>query len=98
MTKHVRGACACDVKFYSWLIVWGGVVCLWCVLGGVHLENRNIYFLPCAYARDTGGPGAFACNLAIFFGKLVTCTHYGATCWDNLWGIVYFPGGSTPIV
>ena len=85
MTKHVHGACACDVKFYSWLIVWGGVVCLWCVLGGVHLENKNIYFLPCTHARDTGGPGAFACNLAIFFSKLVTCTHYGATYWDTLY-------------
>ena len=76
----------------------GWCVCLWCVLGVVNLEKKDIYFLPCTHARDTGGPGAFACNLAIFFGKLVTCTHYGATYWGNLQGTVYFPGGSTPIV
>ena len=51
-----------------------------------------------AYAWDTRGGAVFACNLDIFFGKLVTCTHYGATYWDNLQGTVYFPGGSTPIV
>ena len=41
--------------------------------------------LPCAYAWDSGGGIALACNLAIFFSKLVTCTHYGATYWDNLY-------------
>ena len=44
-----------------------------------------IYFSLCAYAWDSGGPSAFACNIDIFFGKLVTCTHYGATYWDNLY-------------
>ena len=83
MTKRVHGACACDVKFYSWLIVWGGIVCLWCVLGGVNLENKDIYFLPCTHARATGGPGVFACNVAIFLRKIVTCTTYGASLWDR---------------
>ena len=41
--------------------------------------------LPYGYAWDTGGGRALACNLDIFFGKLVTCTHYGATYWDNLY-------------
>ena len=58
----------------------------------------KIYFYCVTHAWDSGGPGAFACNIAIFFDKLVTCTHYGATYWDNVQGTVYFPGGSTPIV
>ena len=35
-------------------------------------------------ASATGGLPISICNIAIFFGKLVTCTHYGATYWGNL--------------
>ena len=53
-----------------------------------------------------------ACNVNIFFGKMVTCTTYGATLRVQplkcnalririRWVVgytLYFPGGSTPIV
>ena len=68
---------------YLFKVYFLGLACLpWlCNLGGV--VNYK-YFCPMAYAWDTGGGVVFACNLDIFFGKLVTCTHYGATYWDNL--------------
>ena len=47
--------------------------------------------LPCAYARVTGGPTVFACNVAIFLCEIVSCTSYGATLWDSVVGYGVFP-------
>ena len=49
------------------------------------INDKKIYFSSCTHAWDTGDSPAFACNLDIFFGELVTCTHYGATYWDTLY-------------
>ena len=62
--------------------------------------NKN----PCVRAcvRVTPPPMAFACNGDIFFSDIVSYMSYGASLWDSVLGgrgdIVYFPGGSTPIV
>jgi len=48
-------------------------------------------------ARATGGYWVLVCNLTIFFGKLVTCTHYGATYWDTLYR-EKLQGGHVPIL
>ena len=77
-------------RFRFWLGWW---LCLPLVFSLI----RKIYFLPCTHARVTGGVWVFACNLDIFFGKLVTCTHYGATYWDTLYS-KRCRGGRVPIL
>ena len=59
---------------------------------------EKIYFYRVTHAWDTGGPYICACNLAIFLCEIVTCMSYGATYWVHPMCMVYFPGGSTPIV
>ena len=85
--KDYMGACACViVVLFVVGCCWGGVVCLWFVsMKQDNQKCKEIYIFCRAYARDTPGPPAFACNLDIFFSELVTCTHYGATYWDNLY-------------
>ena len=70
-------ACVCEYFLYNYKVyslILGKVV----VLGFINV----IFFIE--YATATGGDWVLVCNLAIFFGKLVTCTHYGATYWDNV--------------
>ena len=72
-------------RVFVWCLFGGGFVRLGSINDGkFSLQKSAEIFISCTHAWDTGDSPVFACNLAIFFGKLVTCTHYGATYWGNL--------------
>ena len=73
-------------RVFVWCLFGGGFVRLGSINDGkFSLQKSAEIFISCTHAWDSGGHTHIACNLAIFFGKLVTCTHYGATYWDNLY-------------
>ena len=74
---YIIGSYLSKVYFFGLLVVVVALV--------INDKTNYKYFCPMTHAWDTGGGAVFACNLDIFFGKLVTCTHYGATYWDNLY-------------
>ena len=86
---------ACHVAFYKMFgcfidcFVWLALLPLVIIRLSMIKKRKNIYMY--AHARDTPTPPVFACNLDIFFGKLVTCTHYGATYWVIPIGYGVFP-------
>ena len=81
MTNGIHG-CMCDaISNIYWRVSVLGLVFSYGLLSLIQVEKKlakYIYFIR-AYARDTGGPPAFACNVAIFLCELVTCMTYGQT-------------------
>ena len=73
-------------RVFVWCLFGGGFVCLGSINDGkFSLQKSAEIFILRTHAWDSGGHTHIACNLAIFFDELVTCTHYGATYWDTLY-------------
>ena len=95
------GVRASSLPILSRVFWWVWLVCLWFIVNELEIDKSKVAkILMCVCVRmGHGGYGHMLCNVAIFLCEIVTCTSYGATLWDSVGGyVVYFPGGSTPIV